>query len=324
MRPPGFWKSDSIISRLLIPFGWGYGIAGVIRRRVQANFAPGCPVVCVGNIVAGGAGKTPVAIAICKWFRAQQATPHFLTRGYGGSLSGPVQVVPERHDAGDVGDEALLLAAHAPTWVSRDRAAGAAAAVAAGADVIVMDDGHQNGAVRKTLSMVIVDGAYGFGNGRVIPAGPLREPLDWGFSRADIAVVLGSSIASVEAAIPTGFPVIRGDLVPDAGCRALSGRRVVAFAGIGRPEKFFETVAALGCAIASARSFPDHHSFTAGELAELRAQAASFDAQLLTTEKDLVRIGPEDRSGIVVIPVEVEWEETTQLDRFLSEVISSG
>jgi len=229
---------------------------------MSRSYRPPVPVVCVGNLVAGGAGKTPVALALADWLVERGVPAHFVTRGYGGRLRGPMRVDPIRHDALAVGDEALLLALRAPCWVARARSAGVRAAVAAGAGAILFDDGFQNPTVDKTLALVVVDAAYGFGNGRVIPAGPLRENLRGGLARADaVVLVAGEGDASDTERLLTarGMLTLRAVLAP-VGAERLIGSCVLAFAGIGRPEKFFATLRALGAVVVGARAFPDHHS----------------------------------------------------------------
>jgi tetraacyldisaccharide 4'-kinase len=293
MREPRFWRQPGAPARLLAPIAAIYGaVAGA--RMARSGARASVPVICVGNLTVGGAGKTPTAIAIAKLLIAQGAKPFFLSRGYGGTLTGPVRVGPA-HRATDVGDEPVLLAAVAPTIVARDRARGAAAAVAAGASIIVMDDGFQNPSLAKDLSLVVLDGEYGIGNGMIFPAGPLRAPLGAQLNRAGAVLVLGNEQTSASRVIASahvrGLPVLRGQLVPDpAAVAALAGRKVLAFAGIAHPEKFFATLAAAGITASVTRSFADHHAFTPAEAAELLQQADRGGLALLTTEKDLARM----------------------------------
>ncbi len=324
MRAPDFWADDGALARLLAPLGTGYDLAGRLRRALAHPASVGIPIVCVGNLVAGGAGKTPVALALIEALGARGCKVQCLTRGYGGRVSGPHRVDPARDTAARVGDEALLLARAAPTWVARDRAAGARAAATAGAEVIVMDDGFQNPSLAKDLSFVVIDGAYGFGNGRVMPAGPLRETVPGGLARAEAVVVLGPERRDLDArldACPDGGPtLLAARLVPRPGSERLAGRMVLAFAGIGRPEKFFTTLAALGAKVVETRAFPDHHAYAPGEVESLRARAAALDACAVTTEKDAVRLSPELREGIEVLAVAVEWREPEALDALLGQV----
>ncbi len=324
MRAPAFWSRRTLLSTLLLPLAALYDAAGRLRRRLTAPQEAGVPVVCIGNLVAGGAGKTPVAVAVARHLAARNVDVHFLSRGYGGTLVGPVRVAPGVHEAAEVGDEPLLLAQVAPCWIARDRVAGARAAVAGGAQIIVMDDGHQNASLRKTVSIVVVDGETGFGNGRIIPAGPLREPAAQGLTRADAVVILGEDRADVAQSLPRDMPLLYGQLTPTGESRALVGKPVLAFAGIGRPEKFFDTVRALGCALVDRRSFPDHHAYGYKEVEEIIDAALATGAVPVTTAKDAVRLPPDQRAAVTVVKVEVMWREPELLDRILQEALHHG
>ena len=292
MQAPAFWwYRSSLRSLFLAPLGWIVGAAAA-RRMTRPGLRPPLPVVCIGNFVAGGAGKTPTAIAIARLARRAGLTVVFLTRGYGGRLAGPLLVDPARHSALDVGDEALLLARVAPTVVSRDRVAAFDLLAASGADLCLMDDGFQNPSVEKSLSIVVVDGAVGVGSGRVMPAGPLRAPLRVQMPRADAVLVIGEGRAGkrvIRLAARMGKPVLRARL--EQRDRDVFGfKRVFAYAGIGRPEKFFRQLEEGGLMVAGTRAFPDHHPLTALEAQEVLNAAKAFDAVPVTTEKDAVRL----------------------------------
>jgi tetraacyldisaccharide 4'-kinase len=265
---------------------------------MQARGRPaGLPVICLGNLTVGGAGKTPAALAVAQLLHSARERPFFLSRGYGGRLAGPVRVNPALHRAADVGDEPILLARLAPTVVARDRVAGAAFARSAGASVIVMDDGFQNPSLAKDLSLVLVDGRRGIGNGRVVPAGPLRAPLDLQLDRVQALIVVGAPDGAarvIERAERHRIPLFHGRLEPDrAVINAIGQRKVLAFAGIADPGKFFATLTAAGIQIANRAGFPDHHRFSAAEALDLLAQAQANHLMLLTTEKDLARLAGE-------------------------------
>jgi tetraacyldisaccharide 4'-kinase len=319
--PPEFWERPGPLPRLLAPLGWAYGAAGRLRRAAATPWRAPVRVLCVGNLVAGGAGKTPVAIDLARRLIARGERPHLLSRGYGGRLAGPIQADPARHGYREVGDEALLLARVAPTWIARDRAAGAKAAVAAGATALVLDDGFQNPSLVQDLKFLVVDGLYGLGNGYVMPAGPLREPAASGLARADAVVVMGAGESGF-AVPPGGPPVLHAHLVLRAGAAALRGTRVVAFAGIGRPQKFFEFLDRCGASVVARHAFADHHPYTAAALEPILAEAARREAQVLTTEKDWVRIPAELRDRITPVPVAVRWDDTARLDALLDKHIS--
>ncbi len=316
MREPRFWREDGVLARLLTPVAAVYGaISGARMARPGARTR--VPVICVGNLTLGGAGKTPTAIAIAKLLLGEGARPIFLSRGYGGALAGPVRVTSQ-HRAADVGDEPLLLARVAPTILARDRVQGAELAVAEGASVVVMDDGFQNPSLIKDRSLVVLDGERGIGNGRVFPAGPLRAPLDVQLRHASALLVIGEASARAADVIARAqthrLPVLHGRLAPAPNSiAALAGKKALAFAGIAHPQKFFDTVAASGIATSVKRAFADHHPFTDAEARELLAQAKRDDLLLLTTEKDLARMRgnaacTELAAAAVALPVKLETE----------------
>jgi tetraacyldisaccharide 4'-kinase len=309
---------------LLTPASWVWTWAAA-RRIARASPAdPGVPVICVGNLTVGGAGKTPIVRAIAGHLAARGVRPHLLSRGYGGRLSGPVQVNLARHCGADVGDEPLMLARDFPVWVSRDRAAGAQAAAAAGAEVVIMDDGHQNPSVKKALSLVVVDGEtrgdeWPFGDGRVFPAGPMREPLARGLARADAVVVL----------LPADMPGLEPELADALAARPLLVARLEAaappppgpqlgFAGVGKPWKVERALRAAGCQLVDFAPFPDHFAYDEATLKALKARADAFGAGLVTTEKDWVRLPPAWRTKVAAWPVRAVFETPEALDARLA------
>jgi tetraacyldisaccharide 4'-kinase len=310
MRAPDFWQHRGLAARLLAPLGVLHGLS--VKLKMRTGTQAGVPVICVGNLTVGGSGKTPIAIAIAEALRARGRKPFFLTRGYGGSERGPV-LAARGHSAAVMGDEALLLARHAQTVVARDRAAGARLAVEKGADVIVMDDGHQNFGIAKTLSLVVVDSQSGFGNGFQIPAGPLREPVRQGLARADAVILVGDGDPDLQ-----GFrgPVLRARLVADGA--AFAAKPVFAFAGIGRPQKLVTSLEDSGALLLGSCFFADHHPYRDGEIAELKAVAG--DAQLVTTEKDFVRMSVAQREGIQMLKVKAIFDDPAALARLLDSL----
>lgn len=310
MRAPAFWDAEPghPLARCLAPVGALYGRHTAARMDRPGAAAP-CPVLCVGNVTLGGAGKTPTALALAAHLRALGANPAFLTRGYGGRLAGPVRVDPARQTAGETGDEPRLLARAAPTILSRDRPAGAALCVRAGADVIVMDDGLQNPSLAKTLSLAVVDAGAGLGNGRPFPAGPLRVPLARQWPHIHGLVLIGSGPRGQAVAADAqarGLPVHRARLIPGAD---LTGRRILAFAGIGRPQKFFDSCEEAGATLVATRAYPDHHPYGPADEATLAAEATRLGADLLTTEKDHVRLSPPFAVGVEVLPVTLAFDD---------------
>ncbi len=323
MKAPDFWRHNSsgLAGVILAPLGQLYGLGSRLRRVGHRGWKCPVPVICVGNLVAGGAGKTPVVLDLVS--RMAKSPAHVLSRGYGGSERGPLRVNVDTHTASQVGDEALLGAAITPTWVSRDRQAGCRAACADGAAAIILDDGFQDPSVQKDLSLVVVDGGYGFGNGRMIPAGPLRETIECGLGRADAVVMVGEDTVDVSRHIGEHVTVLRARLVP-VETRDWQHEKVVAFAGIGRPEKFFQSLRDLGCEMCETLSFADHHSYSADELDDLKARALACGATLVTTTKDMVRIPEKHRLGIDVLAVRLEWEDPSQIKALIKVYISGS
>jgi tetraacyldisaccharide 4'-kinase len=280
------------------------------------------PVICCGNATAGGAGKTTVALDLGERLKARGLAAHFLLRGYGGRLKGPARVDLATHDSRAVGDEALLLAAIAPTWVSADRAAGGAAAQAAGAQAIIMDDGLQNPTLEKSLSLLIIDGSYGFGNGRVIPSGPLREPVFAAAARCQAAVLIGEDETGALAQLPSDLPVLRARLVPGPEAAVLAGKPVVAFCGIANPRKFFATLQEAGAVLAARHPFADHYPFDDQEIRDILAEAEKLRATPVTTRKDIVRIPPALRTGIQVVSIALAWDDPAAIEALLDTALA--
>jgi tetraacyldisaccharide 4'-kinase len=313
MQAPRFWQRRGLISAALLPAGWLFDTAGRLRRAGTRPTSTGMPVICIGNLVAGGAGKTPLTLALAEDLAQLGITVGILTRGYGGNLAGPVAVDPAVHGFRDVGDEPLLLAETAPVFVARDRPAGAALARKSGAQVLLMDDGLQNPSLVQNLRLIAIDGGYGFGNDRVLPAGPLRENLARGLARVQGAVLIGTDRFGLADWLRPRLPVACATLVPKADPARWYRRRVLAFAGIGRPQKFFDTLASLGAEIVASRRFPDHHPYTEAEIAALIRQAKAKSAVAVTTAKDRLRLPPPWQAEIETLDVVLSW--TGKADR---------
>ncbi|MFM2130484.1 MAG: hypothetical protein RL477_2030 [Pseudomonadota bacterium] len=316
MKAPEFWREGGAWPLLLAPAGFLYGLAGRAERAFTRPQKASVPVICIGNLTAGGNGKTPVAIAVAHVLAGAGRIPHFLTRGYGGSAAGPLRVDAKAHGPAEVGDEALLLALSEPTWVARDRVAGAKAAAAAGARTVVLDDGFQDPRLAKDVSLVVADGEAGFGNGRIIPAGPLREDVAGGLRRASALVIVGADrwgVAALAARFAPNLPVLTARPEPAPDAARLEATRVYGFAGIGIPEKFLATLREIGAEVAGFRAFDDHHPYTARDLALLRSEAAAKGARLVTTAKDAIRLPADARKEVDVVEVTARFADEAAL-----------
>jgi len=317
MKTPAFWQTKNILSTLLLPLAAVYGLAVLLQKYAAPKPEPlSIPVICIGNLTAGGSGKTPTAIAIAERLKVKNINAYFLSRGYGGSLAGPVLVNPDIHTAREVGDEPLLLARTLPTVVAKNRRAGALYAVQQGARAIVMDDGLQNVTLTKTLSLLVMDGRYGFGNGRLLPAGPLREMPTTGLAYVDAAIVIGDGFKP-----PGNVPVIPATLAPSPAAAVLRGRSVFAFCGIAYPQKFFDTLTLLGANIVGGASFPDHYLYREGEMKKLAKRAKRSNGILVTTAKDAVRLRAEWKSLVTVVDVTLNFPQPELLDALLDKAL---
>ncbi|MBM3633278.1 MAG: tetraacyldisaccharide 4'-kinase [Alphaproteobacteria bacterium] len=317
LSPPKFWnKPGSVLSYILEPFSWFYRIGTVIHNRISKPYQASVPVISIGNIILGGAGKTPVTIAIAKTLISMGYTPHIISRGYGGVLKGPLQVNLE-HQYSQVGDEPLLLAKYAPTWISKNRKAAVKLAIKSGADVLLLDDAHQNYTLKKDLCFVVVNGSNGFGNGRVFPAGPLRQSIQSGLKEATTIVFISQDNDPVPPALRSiSCPVIQARIIPISPKPCA----VMGFAGIGYPEKFRQTLEQAGYEVKIFKSFPDHYPYTEDDLRKLRMRARVEKVFLITTEKDAMRIPHNCRNNILILPMDLAFEPASSLETELKKM----
>ncbi|WP_417269326.1 tetraacyldisaccharide 4'-kinase [Celeribacter sp.] len=327
MKEPNFWSNPAdrpgLAARVLAPLGAIYADQ-TARRVAKSGLEASVPVICIGNINAGGTGKTPTVIALSQRLIERGKSVHVVSRGYGGSLDGPLRVDERHHSADQVGDEPLLIAAFTPAWISKDRAAGVRAAQEDGADVILLDDGMQNGSVEKDATFVVVDAHRGFGNGRVIPAGPLREPISRGLARADAVISIGDAAAQDRFSSlwsnAVTVPRLSAELTPLQTGFDWTDQPVLAFAGIGHPEKFFATLKGLGANLLRAEALSDHQPLSTQLMTRLEIEALALGAQMVTTEKDAVRLPRAFRQKVVTLPVRLTSEDWSVLDGILARL----
>lgn len=328
IKTPKHWQQTGISAWLLYPLSIIYRMGSAAVRCTTAPWQADVPVICVGNIVAGGAGKTPMAVHIADQIKQLGKNPHIVTRGYGGKSTWPLRVERTNADFNETGDEAILLAATATTWVAKDRKAGVKTAIDNGADVIILDDGFQNPSVKKDLSIVVVDGGFGFGNKMILPAGPLRESITSGIKRADAVVIVGEDKFAARADITAASPEIKimNAVLDPVNASDIKNLDVVAFAGIGRPEKFFETLQNIGCNVKYQYPFPDHHPYSENDILPILQQAKDANCVVVTTEKDAVKIPAYLIEKIIILQIKAKLGNNDEitLKKMLAEVFKDG
>ncbi|WP_120497778.1 tetraacyldisaccharide 4'-kinase [Kiloniella sp. EL199] len=330
MQTPEFWKSRGFISTFLLPLSGFYYLGSILRQKLSNPIKLDVPVICVGNLTAGGSGKTPITLALADTLKKAGKNPHIVSRGYGGEQEGPLRVSPSHHSAHDVGDEPLMMALASsqstPIWISKNRVNGAKAAIKDGADIILLDDGFQNPSLQKDLSILVVDNKIGFSNGRLIPSGPLREPIHNGLKRADAVFVIkqpNDTINEELSDVFTGKEVSSVIITPaDETCLSrLINKKVFAFAGIGYPQKFYDTLANLAVDVCETKDFPDHHRYTEGDLNKILSLAKEMGAgAIFTTEKDFVKIPDKFKEAISYLPIRAVWDNPQFINSLLSKL----
>ncbi|KKJ77792.1 hypothetical protein WH95_04985 [Kiloniella litopenaei] len=329
MQTPEFWNNRGFISTLLLPLSGFYYLGSILRQKLATPTKLDVPVICVGNLTAGGSGKTPITLALADMLCKMGKNPHIVSRGYGGQHEGPLRVSPAQHSARDVGDEPLMMAlskSQTPVWISRNRVDGAKAAIKESADVILLDDGFQNPALEKDLSIIVVDNKIGFSNGRLIPSGPLRESIHNGLKRADAILVIKKPDDIINPDLTAFFSEkeVSGVMItPTDTTRAseLANKKVLAFAGIGYPKKFYDTLENLSVNVCKTVNFPDHHHYTIDDLNKVLSLAKDNGAEaIFTTEKDFVKVPDELKETISYLPIHAVWDNPHFINSILSKL----
>ena len=329
MGPPKFWfaETHSLFSLLMEPISWFYELIHKARHKKTKPWMAPIPVICIGNLLIGGQGKTPIALSIGQLLKNKGLKVHFLSRGYGGIIKGPIKVNPSEHTSREVGDEPLLLAQECETWVSSNRTLGIQSAYQDGAEIIITDDGFQDPSINKDLSVIVIDGEVGFGNGRLLPSGPLRENIYFGLSRAQAVVIMGNDHSNIKEKL-NGFlsnqhnnaiKVLEATIVPKTNIGKIKNTRLYAFSGIGHPKKFFDTLERIGCCVIAKIKYRDHHQFSPREVKELVKSAKKQEAMLVTTSKDYARLSNEQKKYVTEILVKVEWGNINDLKILLEK-----
>ena len=311
---PRFWfkpkVKTSVISYFLFPLSFLWMVLGNLKLFISAPSKSPIPIICVGNITVGGNGKTPTALKLCSLLKDRGYHPHILSRGYKGNLKGPHLVNPLRDSFIDVGDEALMMSKYHPTWISRNRESGVKSAITSGANVIILDDGFQNYHVKKDFSILVIEASVGFGNGYLIPAGPLRETISSGLKKTDLIIIIGEHFDQTaferDTFLRKNIPIVEAKIVAKINKVTLNQKTVIGFAGIAHPEKFRNTLETLGANVINFKAFTNHKPFKLAHLKELITEAKKKHALLVTTEKDLVRIPEKLQPHFKALKVEVE------------------
>jgi tetraacyldisaccharide 4'-kinase len=304
------------VAELLFPLGVFYYLGQLLRAKFTTPESFSVPILCIGNFTAGGTGKTPTAVEIARLLSPHFTSLAFVSRGYGGKEKGPLKVDPARHTARQVGDEPLLLAQHHACYIARRRGKAIRLAIQEGAKLVIMDDGMQNPTIRKNLSLAVVDGGYGFGNSYIIPSGPLREPVAKGLERAAAILFIGQDLMLIKDTLPPDFPLFDGQIEPTV--ESLPRSNYLAFAGIGRPDKFFQSLVGHGIYLRHTMPFPDHHRYTDSDIRRLKKAAQEFGADtFITTEKDMLRLPAEFAKEVLTFPIAIRFKESATLTEFI-------
>ncbi|MAR79232.1 MAG: tetraacyldisaccharide 4'-kinase [Rhodospirillaceae bacterium] len=320
LNRPKFWRTSNLLTKILTPLSFIYLVLFFSRKYLSRKRKVNIPVICIGNITAGGAGKTPVAISIAKFLISKGLKPHFLTRGYKGKLKGPI-LVSNKHSSADVGDEPILLSEVAPTWVSKNKIQGAKSALKSNADLIIMDDGLQNDSIHKDLSILVIDGGYGFGNNKLIPAGPLRESVKSSLTKIDFIVYVNDPSKNVKIDLSEfKCPILKSNIETITDNIDLN-KKFSAFCGIARPEKFFSSLKKIGIKLTFSKSFPDHHRYSEDEIMRLIEDSNIDNSLILTTKKDWVRIPEQAKLMVHFLDCKIKFQSIIKLESNLKRIL---
>ncbi len=315
LKTPKFWSGLNWKSILLFPFSFIWRLGHYLRQKNARPEKIKIPIICVGNLTVGGSGKTPVVITLCRFLSGISKSPSVLTRGFGGKEKGPIFVDTNLHQSFDVGDEPLMMANSIDVCVSRNRPLGANYIMAdKKADCIVMDDGLQNPTLEKDLKLAVFDGKFGVGNGLLLPAGPMRENLESGLRNVDLVIFNGEDETNLARKIPPNIPIFTGELRPDDEIiEHMRNRRVYGFAGIGNPSRFFKTLNNIGSDIVGEAHFADHHPYTDADMTQLYEEANQLGSELVTTQKDWMRLPAGWRDRVLIVPVRIHFSATDSI-----------
>lgn len=321
LTPPAFWHKPTLLGNCLAPIGNLYGAFSALLQSQTVPFRPSIPVICVGNATLGGAGKTPITLALTALLQRLSETPHILSRGYGAEIISTVRVNLQTDTPQTVGDEPLLLARAAPTWANPNRGASARLAMMEDASLLLLDDGLQHGGITRDTSFLVIDTDYGLGNGHIIPAGPLREKLESVLEKSHAIIALGH--APLALPLPHTLPVFKAKTIPSPAWESMRNQYVFAFSGLANNEKFFRMCKSLGMHVVDSAGFPDHHPYTRADVKLLLHRAHLLGATPVTTEKDAVKLTEAEREKIVVLPITIAWENEAAITAYLQERLRS-
>ena len=323
MKTPLFWNKNNLVSYLLIPFSWVWYFLAVLNKNITKSYFIDIPIIRIGNVVAGGAGKTPLAISIAKRLISFKLKVHFVTKGYKGSKKTTTLVNQSLHNFSEVGEEALLLSNIAPTWIGNKRSSCINAAKKNGAEIIILDDGLQDSSIKGDLNILVFNGSQGIGNKRLIPAGPLREPLNWSINKSHLAVIIDKDKKNIERILSKELLVLKATTIIKQSIKTtLQNKNLSAFCGLGYPEKFYEFLQSIGCKVVFWNKFPDHYVYSESKINKMIVESKNNNCLLVTTQKDHIKIPLKYKNNIFSFPIDIQFDEYSKIDSMLYSVIN--